>query len=141
METLPSGLSDIVENEEDLVRFLTSGSQCSAVMVKPSAFIPNPKDRATSVFRHGRHPTTSLWDIGINQVAGGRTLHGAAIFKAKHVRSALLEVLAQEPPPRHANITGWPWPEDDPEMGKAERKERAALIARHAELVRRTSEV
>jgi len=138
---LPSGLSDIVENEEDLVRFLTSDRQYSAVMIRPSAVEPNPRDRATSVFRHGRHPAESLWDIGINQVAGGRTLHGAAIFKAKHVRAALLEVLAQEPPPRHANITGWPWPEDDPEMGKAERKERAALIARHAELVRRTSEV
>jgi len=110
-------------------------------MVKPSAFLPNPKDKATSVFRHGRRPTESLWDIGINLAAGDRSLHGAAIFKAKHVRSALLEVLAQEPPPRHANITGWPWLEDDPEMGKAERKERAALIARHAELVRRTSEV
>lgn len=137
MGTLPSGLSDIVEDEEDLARFLTSDRQYSAVMVRPSAFDPNPKDRAISVFRHGRHPAESLWDIGINQAAGGRTLHGAAIFKAKHVRSALLEVLAQEPPARHANITGWPWPEDDPEMGKAERKERAALIARHAELIRR----
>jgi hypothetical protein len=89
------------------------------------------------VFRHGSDPRESLWHIGINHVAGARTLYGAAVFKARHVRSAMLEIVAHEPPPRHANIKGWPWPSPDPEMGKAERKERAALIAQHAELVRR----
>ena len=137
MEILPSGLSKLVEDEEDLARFLTSSSQFNAVMVKPSAFLPNSKNGETSVFRHGNHPPDSLWQIGLDHVAGGRMLHGAAIFKARHVRAALLEIAASEPPPRHANIQGWPWSATDPDMGKAERKERAALIAQHAELVRR----
>ena len=134
---LPSGLADIVADEEDLARFLTSSSQFNAVGVKPSAFLPNPKNGETSVFRHGSHPRESLWRTAEDNLAGTRTLHGAAIFKATHVRSAALDVVAQEPPLRHANILRWPWSNTDPEMGKAEQKERAALIAQHADFVQR----
>ena len=137
MEFLPSGLSKVVGDEEDLARFLTSSSQFNGLMVKPSALLPNPKNRETSAFRHGIEPRESLWQIGNEHVAGGRTLHGAAIFKVRHVRSAMLEVDSHEPPTRHANIVGWPWSATDPDMDKAERKERAAAIAQHAELVRR----
>ena len=133
---LPSGLPEIVADEEDLARFLTSSSQFNAGGAKPAAFLPNPSNGETSVFRHGDQPRASLWRIGNEHVSVNRTLHGAAIFKAKHVRSALLEVVAQEPPPRHANIVGWPWP-TDPELGKAARKERALVIAQNADLVRR----
>jgi hypothetical protein len=66
---------------------------------------------------------------------GDRTLHGVAVCKAAHVRAALLEIEAVEPPPRHANITGWPWSASDPELEKAQLKERAAFIAKHAELI------
>lgn len=134
---LPSGLAEFVADEEDLARFLTSSSLFNAVMVKPAAFLPNPKNGATSVFRHGSLPRAALWQIATEYVSAGRTLHGAAIVKAKHVRSAMLEVVAQEPPLRHANIVDWPWPASDPELGKAARKERALVIARNAELVPR----
>ena len=136
-EMLPSGLPEIVDDTEDLARFLTSSSQFNTAGVKPSALLPNPKNAETSVFRHGSESSESLWRIGDQYLAGSRTLHGAAIFKAKHVRDASLEVSAQEPPPRHANIVGWPLSQNDPEMTKAERIERAALIAQYAELVRR----
>ncbi len=36
----------------------------------------------------------------------GRTLKGAAVFKAKVVRSIGLDVIAKEPPPAHANVEG-----------------------------------
>lgn len=134
---LPSGLAEIVADEEDLARFLTSSSQFNAIMVKPAVFLPNPKNGQTSVFRHGSLPRAPLWEIAKEHVSADRTLHGAAIVKAKHVRSAVLEVVAQEPPPRHANIVNWPSSRADPDMAKAEQKVRAALIARHAELVRR----
>lgn len=134
---LPSGLPEQVDGGEDLARFLTSSSQFNATMVKPSAFLPNPKNGETSAFRHGSTPQESLWQLGKAHVAGERTLYGAAVVKAEHVRAAQLEVAASEPPERHANIIGWPWSDTDPEMAKAERKERAALVARHAELVRR----
>lgn len=137
MQMLPSGLPELVEGEEDLARFLTSSSHFNSVGVKPSAFLPNPANRETSIFRHGAHPDESLWRIAQEHVTTSRTLHGVAVFKAKHVRDAGLDVTAAEPPPRHANIVRWPWPDGDPEMGKAERRERAILIAQYAELVRR----
>lgn len=136
MGTLPSGLSEHVLDEEDLARFLTSSSQFNALMAKPSAFLPSPKDDATSVFRHSGEPREALWQIGTDHVVH-RTMHGAAIIRTRHVRAAMLDVVAQEPPPRHANIVGWPSLAPDPEMGKAERKERAARIAQYAEVVRR----
>jgi hypothetical protein len=104
-------------------------------MVKPAAFLPNPANRETSVFRHGSEPRAGLVEIGTAHIIGDRTLYGAAICQALHVRVARLEVAAKEPPPRHANIIGWPWSEADPELAKAQRKELAALIAQHAEPV------
>ncbi len=136
MEALPSGLPERVGDEEDLARFLTSSSQFTALMVKPSAYLPNPKDRATSVFRHGRQQLEGLRQIARENIAGQRTVHAVAVCNARHVRAAQLDVVAKEPPPRHADVIGWPWREADPELGKAERKERAALLAQHAEFVR-----
>lgn len=137
MATLPSGLSEAVEDEEDLARFLTSSSQYSRIMVKPAAFLPNPRNGRTSTFRQGREPLERLWQTGREFAVGDRPLHGAAIVKAGKVRAAQLDVVASEPPPRHADIIGWAWSPSDPDLGKAERKERAALVAQRAELVRR----
>ncbi len=128
MATLPSGLPDIVADDEDLARFLTQSSHFNKIMAKPAAFLPNPKDCETSVSRHGREPLDRLWEIGV-AAAGTRNLHGASIFKARVVRMAKLEVLASEPPPHHAVICGWPWIENDPELQKAQQKELAAVIA------------
>jgi hypothetical protein len=107
MATLPSGIPNIVAGEEDLVRRLTQSSQFSALMAKPAAFLPSPRDRETAVSRHGSEPKEGLWAIGL-AAAGERNLDGAAIVKTRVVRSAQLEVLADEPPPRHAVIRGWP---------------------------------
>ena len=135
-EVLASGLAEIVADEESLARFLTSSSQFNSIGAKPSAFLPNPKDRAKSVFRHRGQPRDSLWQIAEAHMAGVRTF-GAAIVKAKYIRAAGLDVVAQEPPLRHANIVGWPWTQTDPEMMKAEHKERALIIVQWAEVVRR----
>lgn len=137
MATLPSGLEEIIGDDENLARYLTSSSQFNALMVKPAAFLPSPKDQETSVFRHGSEPRDNLWTIGDEYAAGGRNLHGAAICKARHVRDAQLDVMAEEPPPRHAAIRGWPFSEADPELQKAKQKELATLIASKAEMVRR----
>jgi hypothetical protein len=128
MTLLSSGLREEIDSDEDLASFLTQSNQFNTKMAKPAAFLPNPKDRETSVSRHGGKPLDSLWQIGLG-AAGARELYGAAIFKAQAVRSAQLEVVADEPPPRHAAIRGWPWIESDPELQKAKQKELAALIA------------
>lgn len=132
---LPSGLADLVADDEDLARFLTSSGQSSSQVVKPSALLPHPRDRETSVFRHGPEPRESLLGLWHAEVASGRNLHAVAVFKARHVRAADLDVVATEPPPRHASIIGWPWLAD-PDLQKAQQKERALLIVRQAELLR-----
>jgi hypothetical protein len=79
---LASGLPDLVADDEDLARFLTSSGQFNAQMAKPPAFLPSTSDRETSVFRHGSDPRAALWALGNEHAAGNRTLHGAAIVKA-----------------------------------------------------------
>jgi len=129
---LPSGLPEIVADDEALARLLTSSSHFNATTVKPSAFLPNPKaGMTTSVFRH---------DAGnLIQLARDRrpdvTVHGAAICKAAAVRSAKLDVIAEEPPPLHANIVGWPVNEADLVLQKAAQKERALVITSKCKLV------
>jgi hypothetical protein len=134
---LASGLPEIVADDEDLARFLTSSSQFSAKAVKAAAFLPSANNRETSVFRHGSEPHEALWAIGDEHVAGTRTVYGAAIVRAGDVRLASLEVTADEPPPRHAVIRGWSWLSGDPELQKAKRKELAIVIASNAALLRR----
>lgn len=137
METLPSGLPEQVGDEENLARFLTQSNHFNALMVKPAAFLPNPKNGQTSVFRQGNEPHEAVWQFGQEHVAGERNIHGVAVVKANHVREVKLDVLAKEPPPRHANIVGWPTVPSDPELEKARRKDLANQIAQHAELLRR----
>jgi len=125
---LPSGLPEVVGAEEDLARFLTQSSHYSGTTARAGAFLPSPKDRATSVSRHGREPIETLRRLG-RAAAGNRSLHGAAIIKAAAVRDAGLDVDADEPPVRHALIRGWPWFDNDPQLQKAQQKERALQLA------------
>jgi hypothetical protein len=57
---LASGLPEIVADDEDLARFLTSSNHFNVRMVKPAAFLPSSDDE-TSVFRHGAEPRADLW--------------------------------------------------------------------------------
>ena len=140
MADLPSGLSEVIAEGEDLARFLRSSSEYSATVVKPVAFLPAPKDadRETSVFRHGSDPRPRLWKIAADHVVLGlgRRIHGAAIFKARHALGARLKVVAAEPPDRHAGIRDWPWLPDDPKTQKAQQLECAQQLAMQAELLR-----
>lgn len=135
MPTLPSGLPDTVSDEEDLARFLTSSGHYNAQIVKPSAFLPSPKHQNTSVFRHGKEPLQDLKDLGEKYIQTERRIHGVGVLRARDVRSAKLDVVSKEPPPKHANIEGWPWFENDPELQRAQQKERASLMSQKAELL------
>jgi hypothetical protein len=136
MRTLPSGLPEIIGGDEDLVRFLTSSSQFNSKGVKPSAFLPNLRDRETSVSRHGENPEYELWNLGI-MAAGGRNLHGAAILKAASAFEANLTTTSDEPPDRHAVIGGWPWNDNDQQLQKAQQLERANVLASRSRVVLR----
>lgn len=128
---LPSGLPEAISNEEDIARFLTQSSHFSSTQVDPSAFLPGKRDRETSVSRHGSEPLESLRGLGLS-AAGDRKLYGAALIKAHDVHSALLEIMADEPPNRHAVIRNWPWVENDPIEQKAKQKQCALILARAA---------
>ena len=131
MPQLPSGLPEIVEDGEDLARFLFSSGHYNSTGIKPAAFLPNPKDHETSVFRHGAKPATDLWKLGSDLASSGRGLRGVAILQARDVRDIGLDIIAAEPPPRHAAIRNWPV-DTDPFLQKAQQKELALLLAQAA---------
>jgi len=134
MNMLPSGLPDHVDDQENVSRFLTSSSQFNSTMVKPSAFLPNPIHRNASVFRIDNEPER-LRKVWQETTSGERQLKGLAIVRVAEVRRVQLEILADEPPPAHANIEGWPWIESDPELQKARQKDLATQVASCAQLV------
>jgi len=130
MAKLPSELPETVANDEMLARFLTSSRHYNSVGVKPGAFLPNPHDGKTSVFRHEEEPRHALWKIGQSVVgAGARTLHGATFLRAKDIRATTLDVEAHEPPERHGNIIKWPSVPSDLALQKAKQKELAIVLA------------
>lgn len=133
---LPSGLPERVADTEPLARFLTSSGHFNATSVRPTAFLPNPRDGKTSVFRHGLEPRENLENIGRTEVTQDRSLYGAGIIAASEIRAVELEIEACEPPNRHADITAWPWLADDPGFGKSQRKVIALALAQKATLVR-----
>lgn len=135
MASLPSGLPEIIGENEDLARFLFQSSHFNSTSVKPAAFTPNPKDRESSISRHGKEPLSGLWELG-RQAANGRTLYGAALFRPSAVQAAGLAVESSEPPPHHAAIRGWPWDESDPVEQKARQKEKAMVLASQSDLLR-----
>ena len=125
---LLSGLPEVLADEEDLARFLTSRGHFNATMVRPAAFLPNPVDRKKSVCRHGRAPLADLWLLAREYLPADTKLYGAGFCSAGDVRVSELEVEASEPPRRHADILGFPINED-PDLQKAADKARAAQLA------------
>jgi len=77
--------------------------------VKYSAFLPAP-DGTTSVFRVSGLTEEQVWEVGDREVALKRQkpLVGRADITAAHVLKAGLELDADNNPPLHANINGWP---------------------------------
>lgn len=131
--SLPSKLPDHVGDEEEIARFLTSSGHFNTKGPKPNAFMPNPKNGETSVFRHGAEPLEELKEIAQKEVGAERNIYGAAIFRAGVVRRAELEIRAKEPPPRHADIIEWPL--RDAVLDKARCKELALAMSSQAESV------
>jgi hypothetical protein len=134
---LPSGLPEHVADDEQLARFLTSDSQFSRELAKPSGFMPGPMDGTTSVFRQASEPARLLWETADREIGPARRAKAAALLTAAHVRQATLQVVASEPPPRHADITNWPQVANDPDATRAQRKELALLLSQASALFRR----
>lgn len=98
--------------EEPTARYLLDRRHFSPQKgrVKPKALHPAPADHRTSVFRIEKLSEAQVWKLGEVHVAipRNRELLARAELKARDITSVGLSLQANEPPPRHANITGWP---------------------------------
>ncbi len=76
---------------------------------KAAAFMP-PKDLKLSVFQIVGLRIPAIWRLGVVHVAGPsqRTLYGRADVRRTVVDEVGLAVEADNDPPRHAAIVGWP---------------------------------
>jgi hypothetical protein len=95
------------ENQEILARYIFTKSHFrnSDRTVKYSAFIP-PEDRRLSVFQISGLQDAEIWKIG--EKLREQTLLGRADVESALVKTIGLGIVADDIPPRHANIIGWP---------------------------------
>ncbi len=98
-----------INTSEDLARFIFSRSQFSPSnkRVKYSAFMP--LNKCLSVFRISGLSEHQVWEIG-ETVETQRELQllARADINASSVNGTGLEIDADDNPPLHANIVGWP---------------------------------
>jgi hypothetical protein len=117
-----------VDPEEPITRYVFSSSHFSAqnCRVKHNAFMPSSGE--TSVFRTIDLAEPDIWAIG-QTVSKDRNqqLHARGDLLVNDAVSVSLRVEPSEPPPRHANITGWPQEKDQVKLKAMELAEKATL--------------
>lgn len=106
----------IPSNPEILTRYLYNSNYIrkSNQTVKWAAFMPNPKDNQTSVFRVSELSESEIWNIADCDVTPYQqnTIEGRANINSDDVinisaNSYKLFFYPKEPPYRHGNIAGW----------------------------------
>jgi hypothetical protein len=132
---LESGLPEVVSDHESIARFIFSNGQYNSQGAKPLAFMPEPEARETSVCRHSGEPQHELWDW--SEKHSGRKIYGVAFIIAHKIRGVGLDVVADEPPPKHAAIRKWPWTQPDADLRRAEHKEIAAVLASESRFLKK----
>ncbi len=114
-----------------LSNYLTSASYIRGTRVHSSAFIPRGGELST--FQIQGLPEAEIWSLGVEYVLRpGRRLHGRADNEPAHYLAHDLELIADDDPPRHVNVVGWP--SEDAE--KEAQKEIALTLALSATLIR-----
>lgn len=102
----------LISPTETLSRFILQKNwyRPSNNSVKHAAFMPNPNNGETSVFRISGITNEEIWDIGDREVAPkiGKPILGRADINASNVTATGLKVIPNEPPERHADIVDWP---------------------------------
>ncbi|HLA11413.1 MAG TPA: hypothetical protein VJ023_12575 [Pyrinomonadaceae bacterium] len=119
-----------VGDNEKLTRYIFSNRYFSRQppRVKTEAYMPSYG--AVSVFRIDALGQAAIWEIGSDLGRKReRTLYARGDTKAHDARELGLDIRPDEPPPRHANLIGWP------ENDKPRQKVIALQIAAAATLV------
>lgn len=115
--------------DEPLTRFIFSRSHFNVPKnrVKHQAFLP-PTDLKLSVFRIEGLTDGEVWQIGEGlEAERDDHLHARADLASDAVVTVGLSAIRDEPPPRHANIIGWP--PDDKDSRKILAMELAAVAS------------
>ena len=117
-----------VHPDDPLSRFLFERKKYAPKenRVKPNAFMPAP-DLKLSVFQTKDLSSENIWKIGNEIKPENKRLHGRGDIIARSVYQEGLEVIPDNTPPLHANISGWP--ED-----RTEQRQIANNLAADAEL-------
>ena len=119
-----------IGDDEKLTRYIFSTRHFSrqSPRVKAEAYMPNRGE--VSVFRIDGLNQAAIWKIGGDvAMKRERTLYARGDTKVNDARKVGLDILQDEPPPRHANLVGWP------ESDKPRQKVIALQIAAAATLV------
>jgi len=121
-----------IGRQDPLARYLLYSKYFSSATrrVKPGAFLP-PKDLKLSVFNVKGLDDDGAWGLARDHVVPqqpGRTLHGRAELAAAIVLENGLEAVPDQPPPRHANVVGWPEEKDAQKDIALQLAEKASLI-------------
>jgi hypothetical protein len=129
-------LPSVVNDSESLARYLTQSNHfhLPTNSVRAKAFEP-PANLRLSVFRIDGLTIEDVWRLGqtnvMDRMPQPRTLYGIANIKVGPTQDLNLTVYADNDPPRHASVVGWP---DD----KSARKLIAMELAANAKLVLRS---
>lgn len=118
---------------ETLTRFIRYGSHFSDVTnrVRPDAFLPHKRSIDISVFRISELTKDEVWKIGQEYIQ--TEVKARADIFASDVYENNLEVIPDEPPQKHANIT--PLPVDNSPTSRKARRSLAAKLATLSTLV------
>jgi hypothetical protein len=124
-----SNKGGVIGPGDPVSRYLIDKRHYSSVnrRVKLGAFLPEPNGE-TSVYIIKNLSEEEVWGLGTKYIeVTGRTIRGRAELTARIVEKANLRLLADDPPPRHAKIVGWP-------PGKDEQKAFALELAQSSVL-------
>ena len=128
---LPSGRDKVVENDEALARFAISKGQFSRVTrrPKPNLLSPNPHVEL-SLSRVDDLDDDTIQALGdeVAQKRGRGSALGYAELQAVSPREIGLDVIADEPPLHHANITGWSAADDRAEKKRLQLEKAKLLV-------------
>lgn len=133
---LPSGREKHVADDESLARFAISKSQFSRVTNRPKPNLLSPTPHVElSLSRIDALDSGTIQELGDDVAAkrGKEKALGYAELEAKSPRSVGLDTISDEPPPHHANITGWS-DAADPAEKKRMQLEKAKLLVEKCQM-------
>ena len=108
-------MADTIAPDEQLSRFVLDRNHFTSEHVKFRAFLPPKNQVVLSVSRTRHLEDAEIWALGDQHVASAsrRTIQaradfGCAVLSEIKADEHCLAAVPDEPPPRHANVTGWP---------------------------------